>query len=281
MAASEAVSRFSAVISCPCRLALLEANSLGESDYHVTNKLSIEVKKISGSAKKTCIAYLVFIHVLLAVVIVKSDFVQRVSARFGFATQELPGHYQAMADFQDRVDQNVLAQSVLFIGDSHIQGLAVSAVSARAVNFGIGGDTTVGVMKRLRNYRSLKSAKAVVLAVGFNDLRFRSNDKIVENLREILAFFDERVKVVLCAVIPVGEKEHEAFNERISNLNAALENSAKRHGNVIYLDSFTELLTAQGYLPATYHLPDAIHLSERGYAHWISRLTNSLKSAGN
>ena len=239
----------------------------------------IEDKSISISVNRTLTAYLVFIHVLLVVVIAKSDFIDRVATKFGFAPQELPSHYQAMAEFHDRVDQNVPAQSVLFIGDSHIQGLAVSAVTDHAVNFGIGGDTTVGVMKRLRRYQSLTSVKAVVLAIGFNDLRLRSNAEIIKRMGEILTYLDERASVVLCAVIPVGQKEHEAFNQRIRNLNASLKEMVSRHNRVTYLDSFSGLLTPQGYLPSHYHVSDGVHLSEQGYAHWISQLAQSLKSA--
>ena len=51
--------------------------------------------------------------------------------------------------------------ATIFIGDSITQGLATSAVSNQSVNYGIGSDTTLGVLKRLPYYNSMNSAKAV------------------------------------------------------------------------------------------------------------------------
>ena len=97
-----------------------------------------------------------------------------------------PSHYDQMLAFHLRQDQNLPEGLVYFIGDSHIQGLATQSVSRRSVNYGIGSDTTAGVLKRLSKYQSLKNAKAVVLGIGFNDLKERDNIQIISNIKKIL-----------------------------------------------------------------------------------------------
>lgn len=69
--------------------------------------------------------------------------------------------YRQMTSFQSRIDQNSPPRAIYFIGDSQIQGLAVSAVTPLAINYGIGNDTTAGVIKRIPLYNSLNTAKAV------------------------------------------------------------------------------------------------------------------------
>ena len=56
----------------------------------------------------------------------------------------------------------------MFLGDSHVQGLAVSSITPNAVNLGIGGNTTVGLIQRLQNLKSLQLARTVVIAIGYN-----------------------------------------------------------------------------------------------------------------
>ncbi len=66
-------------------------------------------------------------------------------------------------------------KSVVFVGDSLTQSLYVDAVARPSVNYGIGGDTTVGVLGRLPEYRSILCASAVVMAIGVVYMKFRDN----------------------------------------------------------------------------------------------------------
>jgi len=90
--------------------------------------------------------YLVWLHLALAVVLVKSDFVQRVAMKLGWSRSRPTGHYRQMLVFCRRVDTCAPDNAVLFVGDSFIQGMCVSAVADKAVNLGIGGDTIVGLL---------------------------------------------------------------------------------------------------------------------------------------
>jgi len=87
---------------------------------------------------------------------------------------ELTPHYHQMVTFHSHMDGNVPDDSVIFIGDSLTQGLCVSAVACPSVNYGIGNDTTLGVLQRISQYESIQRAKVVVIAIGINDWRFQT-----------------------------------------------------------------------------------------------------------
>lgn len=223
--------------------------------------------------------YLVCLHILVVIILIKSDFIEKVEDRFGLEApqEEINDQYRTMAIFQARVGKNLPSNAVLFIGDSHIQGLAVSAITAHAVNYGIGNDTTVGVMARLPGEKLLTRSRAVVLAIGFNDLRYRDNRAIIANIVKILQRIPETTKVVLCAIFPVGKmvSVNSDYNERIVGINASMQRLPSRYANVTYLSIFDDL-TSDGILKPEYHLNDGIHLSPKGYDVWINQLTFEL-----
>lgn len=227
--------------------------------------------------KKVLTFYFVGIHLVLAFVIVKSNFIYLVGLKLGINHDEISGHFREMVAYHLRVDKNVPKNSTVFLGDSHIQGLAVSAVTSFGVNYGIGGDTTAGLLERLPIYDSLNGSKAVVIEIGFNDLGHRNNDEITDNFKTILAQLPNRNQVILCAVHPVGLKKHKRFNRRISELNESLEKLSLDHANVTFLNTFKNVVTPVGYLPSEYLVSDGIHLSKEGYDMWIKMIEKALK----
>ena len=228
--------------------------------------------------KKSLLIYIACVHVILAVVLIKSDFIYLVKEKISAQPEEFTEHYRTMVAFHMRIDRNTPSESTIFIGDSHIQGLAVSAISPNAVNYGIGNDSTVGVIERLPYYESLSSSKLVVLAIGFNDLKRRNNEEITENIKTILMYIPSKSRIILCAINPVGEKKHETYGDRINILNNSLRQISMQYSNVTYLNSFKEALSPKGYLQQKYLLPDNIHLSEQGYSIWIAKLTDIINN---
>lgn len=221
--------------------------------------------------------YIICIHFILALVLIKSDFIYKVKLKLGAQPEESTHYYDDMVAYHSRIDNNTPHNSVVFIGDSHIQGLAVSAVTNNAVNYGIGGDTTIGVLKRLPYYKSLISSKAVVIEIGFNDLRHRNSIEITENIVKILEYIPDQTKVILCAVHPVGKELHKIYNQRIRGLNSSLEKISNDHINVIFLNTFNKILSTEGYMPSEYLLSDGVHLSTQGYELWITMISEALK----
>ncbi len=223
--------------------------------------------------------YLIPLHLVLAVIIMRFDVVRRLAEKLNCIESRHAWHYRQMIGFHRRIDSSVPEDAVLFIGDSLIQGICVSAIIDRAVNFGIGGDTTEGVLKRLSMYTSIKRARAVVLAVGFNDLRERNNSQIMKNYREILSNVPENVTVLFCSLLPIDERcRHERYNDRIIELNRSAAEICSSIENCQFVDLTEKLKDTQGNLSRQYHEGDGIHLNSRGYSIYNETLKASLMS---
>ncbi|HDP35802.1 MAG TPA: hypothetical protein ENN29_11915, partial [Candidatus Hydrogenedentes bacterium] len=181
---------------------------------------------------------------------------------------ELTEHFRRMTTYHGRMDGNVPEGAVLFIGDSITQGLCVAAVSARGVNYGIGSDTTAGVLERLPLYRSMERAAAVVLAIGVNDLRRRDDEAILENFAAIISYCAKRAPLVVSAVLPLDEQVKtvdENRNERIAALNEKIAALCERNERCIFVDASPLLRDASNNLSPEYHVGDGVHPNTAGY----------------
>ena len=142
-------------------------------------------------------AYVAAIHILVALLLYKSDAIVLIEKNLGFATPKSVYFHREMTEYQDRLDATLSPGSVIFIGASHTQSLDVAAITDHAVNYGIGGDAIADVMDRLPNYHSLSQARAIVLEVGYNDLRYHSLPRIVADYRRLLAALPDKAPLVL------------------------------------------------------------------------------------
>ncbi len=217
--------------------------------------------------------YLLLLHIILVLLFLKSDFMESyVGKRF---KQELTPYYHALVAFQSRVDANLNAGYTLFIGDSQIQGLCVTCVEEKSVNYGIASDTTVGILNRLPEYKSLGNARAVVLQVGVNDLSRRDDNDIVSNYQAILNRLPSDSIVVLAAIFPIDSvlaENPSRSNGRIKSLNIKLKKLCSNDLRCRYIDSGGRLQDNSGNLRADYHLGDGVHLNPAGYRVWINEL---------
>lgn len=223
------------------------------------------------------ILYLVLIHLALVVVLLKSDFIDKLRLRIGGSPVEITPHFRDMVSYHKRIDGNVPDGAVIFIGDSLTQGLCVSAIAPVAVNYGIGNDTTVGVLKRLHDYQSINRAKAVVLAIGINDMEFRGNDEILLNIKAIRSCIPSTVPVVISGVLPVDIAEPLSWEEgRIAALNTDLNGFAESTASTIFLDSGALMKDGEGRLKRALHIGDGVHLNAAGNEIWIKSLKKVL-----
>jgi len=185
---------------------------------------------------------------------------------------ELTGYFYTMVAFHQRIDKNLAPKRVLFIGDSLTQGLAVSSITSNAVNYGIGNDTTVGVIDRLPLYQSIESSELVVLAIGLNDFKYRSAEQILNNFNVILLTLSSARQVVISAILPVDESAQQDFkNTEIRQLNASLAELSLNFPNADFVN-FSDKLSVSGNLNYLYHIGDGIHLSKAGNDIWINSL---------
>lgn len=227
---------------------------------------------------RASILYILLIHLFLAVVLWKSNFVEKIEAKLGISGPIL-SFYERMVVYHKTMDGSIPQGSVLFIGDSITQSLVTSAITSYSVNLGIGSDTTDGVIKRLPLYKSIERAKAVVLAIGINDIHqgVDSSETSI-NYKNILKNIPSNITVYASSVIPIGvNAERKDFNNTdIISLNEVIENLAKEQSNVVYLDIHNELKNEAGYLREAFHIGDGVHLSTEGYAKLIQILKVTL-----
>jgi len=226
------------------------------------------------------IFYLVLLHFLIGITLIKTDIVLRIQSRLGYNIKqvEITPFYYEMVEFHRRVDKNILDNSVIFLGDSLIQGVAVSAVVSPSVNFGIGADTTTGLIQRIPEYSSISRSKTVVIAIGINDLNRRDNKEIISNYKKIISLIPSNIKILFSAILPIDESTSITglSNERIRSINIELEVLCSKSQRLYFLDITEQLTRADGQLSEEFHIGDGLHLNSSGNRIWISNLKEGL-----
>lgn len=232
--------------------------------------------------RKLFIAYLIFLHLIPVAFMLKANLRDRILWRLHLnKIEEISGYYEARDAALERKDKTLPEGSVLFIGDSIIEGLGTSSIVPNGANFGIGGDTTFGVLERLPNYRSRKTADAIVLSIGVNDLKHRENDEIIENYRKILGDLTKHCPVIACSILPLDQTVKSRsklirLSDRIAPLNEQLAELAKETDRCTFLDFTATISNPDGNLRTELHVGDGIHLSEAGYKVWAGLIRTEL-----
>jgi lysophospholipase L1-like esterase len=213
--------------------------------------------------------------------IVKTDIIYQFQEKLGYKSinNELTPHYHTMLSFHKRIDKNIPDKSLIFIGDSITQGLAVIAVSPQSINYGIGQDTTTGVLKRIPYYRSILKSKAVVIAIGINDLKRRNNDEIINNYLKIVKLIPRNIPVLFSAILPVDEvaSGRMGINKRVKELNNNLSEICNKNQRLHFLNISKLVINAYGNLSTDYHIGDGVHLNRFGNKIWIEKLKEYIK----
>ena len=221
------------------------------------------------------ISYVIIIHLFLILAISHSDILGVVKQKLGYLPAEISDFYKKSVGHHLRVDAQISPGAVIFLGDSIVQGLCVPCVSKQAYNFGIGGDTTVGVLQRLKYYQSVQQAGTVVLSVGTNDLVRRSSNEILSNYNKILASIPASVKIVLVAIFPVntdGSSVRSRSNDQIRSINTQLAQLCKANKNCVFSDLGRHLTDKSGSLSPDFDVGDGLHLNTKAYQLWIAEL---------
>lgn len=247
--------------------------------------------RLVGSASKinrfAWIAYLAGVHLLLLAALATGDFIPKAGEKLGLWNSADLRRRSGYADTfacHVRSDGNVPDGAVVFIGDSTIQGLCGAAIASNSVNYGIAGDTTRGVLERLPAYESLARARAIVIAVGVNDLSGLPDWKIVRNWTAIADGLPAHVPVYFNAILPLDERCQSTWAGRnrglIRALNEQLAALLASRPNRHFIDPTARLLDATGNLSPAFHAGDGLHLNAAGNAIWIETLRAALAAPG-
>lgn len=181
--------------------------------------------------------------------------------------------------FYKRLDRQYSHRTVLFIGDSLIQGLAVSEISKDAINFGIGTDTVGNVRARLSDYKSTSNTDCIFIGVGINDLiRGQSLASTLSEFSQLLASLSDHPRVIVGELLPVNSlsAKLKRIAGDISAFNLMLAEEIDKYDNVSLVKQYDIFLNDWNELSTTHHVGDGLHLNTSGNKLWIEHLKRQL-----
>ncbi len=147
----------------------------------------------------------------------------------------------------------------------------------KTANFGIGGDTTQGVLYRLMDGEGRGfQPKAIMLMIGTNNYATCSSAEIAEGVGAIVLEMRKdfpAAKILLLGIFPRGNPG-DAARKIVSDVNPII---AKLHDgkNVFYLDIGDKFLDANGVLQPDI-MADKLHPNEKGYVIWAEAVKGPL-----
>ncbi len=163
---------------------------------------------------------------------------------------------------------------IVFLGDSITKRFNIAEFSNKPniLNRGIYFDTTYGVLSRIEsNINNIKIDK-IFLMIGYNDLKYRTNQQIISNIVSIINTLQSR-ELYLQSILPVST-ERKVENQRINLLNNDLRKVAAKNGcQYINLHPFF-LGDANGIREDLSN--DGVHPNAEGYRLWYSLINKYL-----
>lgn len=182
--------------------------------------------------------------------------------------------HDARKEWSERIQQDQGA--VVFLGDSITQGWGADFKGhfpgMKLANRGISGDTTRGMLFRLKEDVLSLQPKAIVLLLGTNDIEVGVPvDAIGRNFEKIFAAIkahNPKVPVVLCRVFPSSADKKRPV-ETIKAVNALYENIVRGDSQVTVVDTWALFANPEGNATGTW-FPDLLHLNAEGYTRWAA-----------
>jgi lysophospholipase L1-like esterase len=193
----------------------------------------------------------------------------------------MPQHYvQRMAIFEK---EPVVAGKIMFLGNSITEGADWRKLlkDSTAINRGISGDITFGVLNRADDVIKRKPSKLFIL-IGINDLFKEIPDEVI--LQNIFSFIRQiksgspKTQVFIQSILPVN-KSFKNFpknydkEEHIVTINAQLKKLGKNFGYT-YIDLYNQFTNTSQQLEEKYSF-DGLHLNASGYSLWAEILKSS------
>lgn len=179
---------------------------------------------------------------------------------------------QSMQRFLQSQLANLPENTVLVMGDSMVQGMAVSSIHPNAVNFGIGSETSLETLSRLRSYAPLEQAACVIVVTGVNDVLNQNTEHTFEHLKVIIRTLPSTKPIFISQLLPVDETiaSRQGLNKRIEKINQQIL-ELQNHDTQVYVLRYNTIFGRDG-LDKNLHRGDGLHLNAKGYVLWISSI---------
>lgn len=210
-----------------------------------------------------------------------------------FAEKSIKENYQQRVESWQESNKTLKEGSVVFLGDSLTEFFHVNEYfeDVRAVNRGIKGDTTDGVLKRMEeSVYDVKPSK-VFLLIGTNDLGIEKKEPeyIVRKIGTIVEGIKENspgTKIYIQSVYPVNRSDAKKVdeadvgnrkNEDITQINNHLKKLCEAE-DITYIDIYSHLLDDQKMLDIKY-TREGLHLNGQGYRQVVKVLKPYIEEA--
>jgi beta-glucosidase len=147
----------------------------------------------------------------------------------------------------------------------------------KVANFGIAGDTTQGVLWRLRNGEGEGyKPKAVMLMIGTNNTGRNSPPEIAMGVADVVFELQKDfpdAKILLLAIFPRSGPTSKARTDiaQINKLISALHDNR----NVFFMDIGPKFLAPDGTIPNEI-MSDGLHPTNKGYEIWAEAVHDTL-----
>jgi len=177
---------------------------------------------------------------------------------------------------------------IVFLGDSITQGWQPNIFQQfyghrGALNLGISGDTTQGMLWRLENghWPAALRPEAIVLLIGTNNIGMgQAPENVAVGIGQIIARLRRlapQARIVLVAVLPRGMTAADQMRAPIARLNQYLA-PCEDGRRLIYSDPGQFMLDGQGVL-FNWIAHDWLHLTLTGYAILSTAIEGHLRLA--
>jgi len=176
--------------------------------------------------------------------------------------------------------------ALVFLGDSITQGwgddLGGAFPGVKVANRGIGGDTTRGILVRLKEDVIALHPKGVVLLAGTNDLEEGAEAEVIANniklIVKALEKSDRKMPIIVCQVFPSSPEKYRA-PYKIKDLNTALAQALQKNPRVTLVQTWSVFAGPDGNATAD-EFPDLLHPNKIGYTKWAAVLHPVLAQQG-
>ena len=183
---------------------------------------------------------------------------------------------------QVKQDQGAL----VFLGDSITQGWGDNFrghfEGVKVANRGISGDTTRGVLIRLKEDVLSLNPKGVVILIGTNDLEEKATPEVIAgNLKLILAALKKhnaKMPIILCNTFPSSASKRRPADQ-IKKINQLYFAAVKGDAQITVLDTWLLFADAKGDAKKP-EFPDLLHPNQIGYDKWAAALRLLLATHG-
>ncbi len=176
--------------------------------------------------------------------------------------------------------------SLVFLGDSITQGwgddISGAFPGVKVANRGISGDTSRGVLIRLKDDVIALKPAGVILLIGTNDLAHKAEpETIAGNVKRILDELkkhDSKMPIILCQVMPSSTTKTRPA-DKIKEINKLYAEAVKGDPQVTFIETYTLFANKEGDAKPE-EFPDLLHPNKAGYTKWAAAIRPILATLG-